>query len=281
MDQSKIFIIGANGQLGQALQALYPGAAKADINELDITKKDSVLGYDWSKVEVILNAAAYTNVDGAETPEGAAAAWEVNDKAVGYLAQAAKENDLTLVHVSTDYVFDGTKEVHTEDEPVKPLGVYGQTKAAGDQKAALAPKHYIVRTSWVIGEGPNFARAIIGAAKTRDQLNVVADQFGRPTFTTELARIIDYLLKSKAPWGTYNASNSGDIVNWADFARAILQDAGSQTQVTNTTAAEYFAGKVAAQRPKYSSFDLSKLEALGFKPRDWRLDLKDYINKEV
>jgi len=281
LDQSKIFIIGANGQLGQALQALYPGAAKADINELDITKKDSVLGYDWSKVEVILNAAAYTNVDGAETPEGAAAAWEVNDKAVGYLAQAAKENDLTLVHVSTDYVFDGTKEVHTEDEPVKPLGVYGQTKAAGDQKAALAPKHYIVRTSWVIGEGPNFARAIIGAAKTRDQLNVVADQFGRPTFTTELARIIDYLLKSKAPWGTYNASNSGDIVNWADFARAILQDAGSQTQVTNTTAAEYFAGKVAAQRPKYSSFDLSKLEALGFKPRDWRLDLKDYINKEV
>lgn len=281
MDESKILIVGANGQLGKALQAQYPHAQAVDIAELDITDKASVDNYDWSNVETVLNVAAYTNVDGAETPEGGALARKINDKAVGYLADIANQKDLTLVHISTDYVFDGTQKIHTEDEVVKPLGVYGKTKAAGDQKAAKAIKHYIVRTSWLIGDGPNFARTILAAAKDRDELKVVADQFGRPTFTTELARIIDFLLSAKAPFGTYNGSNGGDIVNWADFARAILQEAGSKTHVTDTTAVEYFAGEVSSDRPMYSAFDLSKLEALGYKPRDWHQDLVEYIKKEL
>lgn len=281
MDEKSFLILGANGQLGRALQAKYPNAKATDVSELDITDADSVNKYDWSGITVILNAAGYTNVDGAETPEGEKMAWAVNDQAVGNLANVAKEKNLVLVHISTDYVFDGTQKIHTEGEPVKPLGVYGESKAAGDKKAARVSRHYLVRTSWVIGDGKNFARAILMASKERDELKVVADQFGRPTFTAELARIIDYLLKVKAPYGTYNASNGGDIVNWADFARAILKEAGSKTQVIDTTAAEYFAGKVASERPKYSSFELSKLESIGFKPRDWREDLKDYIKKEL
>lgn len=281
MDSSKFLILGANGQLGKALSDLYPDAIKTDISKLDITNAQSIDRYDWSRVKVILNAAAYTNVDGAETPEGEKLAWAVNDEAVGNLADVATENDLVLVHISTDYVFDGTQKIHTEDEPINPLGVYGKTKAAGDKKAAQVPKHYILRSSWVIGDGKNFARAILAAAKERDKLKVVADQFGRPTFTTELARIIDYLLRTKSPYGTYNASNGGDAVNWADFARAILKEAGSKTQVIDTSAKEYFAGKIASKRPKYSSFDLSKLESIGYEPKDWREDLREYIRKEL
>ena len=281
MDGNNVLITGANGQLGRALQDIYPKAKKTDAAELDITSVEALKNFDWAGIEIIINAAAYTNVDGAETPEGQATAWAVNDRAVGNLAEIANQKDLTLVHISTDYVFDGTKETHTENEPIKPLGVYGKTKAAGDKRAAKAAKYYIVRSSWVIGDGANFARAILTAAKTRSELKVVADQFGRPTFTTELVRIIDFLLRTKAPYGTYNGSNGGDIVNWADFARAILQEAGSQTKVTDTTATKYFAGKLASQRPKYSSFDLSKLESVGHKPKDWHEDLKDYIAKEL
>lgn len=281
MGGSNILITGANGQLGRALSEIYPKAVKTDATELDITNTEALKNFNWGGIETIINAAAYTNVDGAETADGQKAAWAVNDKAVGNLADIANQKDLTLVHISTDYVFDGTKEIHTENEPVRPLGVYGKTKAAGDKRAAEAAKHYIVRSSWVIGDGANFARAILTAAKTRSELKVVADQFGRPTFTTELARTIDYLLKNELPYGTYNASNGGDTVTWADFARAILTEASSKTRVIDTTAEEYFAGKVASQRPKYSSFDLSKLESVGYKPKDWREDLKDYIAKEL
>jgi len=280
MDDSTILITGANGQLGKALQARYPKAKAVDHDTLDISDAAAVEKFGWQAIKIILNAAGYTNVDGAETPGGEALARKINDEAVGYLADIANQQDLILVHISTDYVFDGSRKVHTEDEEVKPLGIYGKTKAAGDKNAAKAAKHYIVRTSWLIGDGANFLRAILAAAKDRTELKVVADQFGRPTFTVELVRIIDFLLRTKAPYGTYNASNGGETVNWADFARAILQAAGSKTKVIDTTAAEYFAGKVSSERPVYSTFDLSKLESLGFKPTDWREDLRQYIKKE-
>src|SRR5665647_568205 len=118
MDESGIFIVGAKGQLGLALQAQYPHAEWADINELDITDKASVTDFNWSGVKVILNAAAFTNVDGAESAEGRIAAWKVNATAVGYLVDVACRHDITLVHISSDYVFDGTQDPHTEDEPL-------------------------------------------------------------------------------------------------------------------------------------------------------------------
>lgn len=281
MDQTSILITGASGQLGKALQAQYPNARSTTSNDLDISNEHNVLNYDWAGIKYILNAASYTNVDGAETTEGRVAAWQANAKGSSLLAKVAIDHDITLIHISTDYVFDGTKETHTETEGFSPLNTYGASKAAGDIAVSLVPKHYILRTSWVVGEGKNFVRAILGLGQKGIEPGVVADQFGRPTFTTELARAIDHLLKTKPAFGTYNLSNGGDVVSWADLARAVYKEAGFRLTVSNTTAAEYFAGKVAADRPVHSTFDLSKIEATGFKPKDWREDLKAFISKEM
>lgn len=282
MDDSKILIIGAKGQLGKALQQQYPGARGVDSAELDITDLRQLKDFDWSGVSIILNPAAYTNVDGAETPEGRVAAWAVNAVAASNLASIAAANDITLLHISTDYVFDGTKAPHAEDEPFSPLGVYGQTKAAGDIAASLAPKHYILRTSWVIGDGNNFVRTMLGLGKKGISPSVVGDQVGRLTFTAELVRAIDHVLSEKLAYGTYNLSNGGESSSWAEITREIFRIAGFDTlTVTDTTTQEYFANKPeAAPRPLQSTLDLSKIEATGFTPTDWREDLKTYIASE-
>jgi dTDP-4-dehydrorhamnose reductase len=282
LNNTEIFIVGANGQLGTALRAQYPGAKFSDINELDITKKDSVSGFDWGGIEYILNAAAFTNVDGAETPEGRNAAWKVNAEAVGYLSEVARQHDITLVHISTDYVFDGTKEPHTEDEGFSPLSVYGASKAAGDIAVSLTPKHYILRTSWVIGEGKNFVRTMLELGKKGVAPAVVHDQVGRLTFTKELVTAIDLLIKNNHEYGTYNVSNGGDPASWADITRSIFNIAGFDQEVSNTTTAEYYAGKEnIAPRPLKSLLDLAKIESAGFTPTDWHEDLKHYVQKEM
>jgi dTDP-4-dehydrorhamnose reductase len=281
LNHKEIFIVGANGQLGTALRAQYPGAQFADKDELDITDKESVHSFDWSGIEYILNAAAYTNVDGAETPEGRIAAWKVNAEAASYLSEVARLHDITLVHISTDYVFDGTKDLHAEDEDFSPLSVYGASKAAGDIAVSLAPKHYILRTSWVIGEGKNFVRTMLELGKKGVAPSVVSDQIGRLTFTKELVKAIDLLLKDNHGYGTYNVSNGGEPASWADITRSIFNLGGFEQQVTDTTTAEYFAGKEnIAPRPLKSTLDLSKIHALGFTLTDWHDDLKKYIEKE-
>lgn len=282
MDDSRILILGANGQLGLALQQRFPGAVATDREELDITSWESVRQFDWSSVDIVLNAAAFTNVDGAETPEGREAAWKVNARAVGYLAKAALEHDLTIVHLSSDYVFDGSKSPHTEDEPLTPLSVYAQSKAAGDIAASIAPKHYILRTSWVIGEGKNFVRIMLGLAEKNIAPTVVADQIGRLTFTHTLVDAIEHLLVSKAAYGTYNVSNDGDPASWADITRRIFANIGrDDLTVTDTTTEAYYAGKPGiAPRPLQSELDLSKIKATGVRLRDWQEDLKDYIKQE-
>lgn len=283
MDDSKFFIIGANGQLGTALREQFPRARFADQGELDITNKQSVESFDWSGLEVVLNAAAYTNVDGAETSEGRVAAWNVNATAVSYLAAACLTNTMTLVHISSDYVFDGTHSPHTENELLSPLSVYGASKAAGDLLVQQLEKYYLLRTTWVIGEGKNFVRTMLGLAEKNISPTVVADQIGRLTFTSELVRAIDHLLKSKAPYGTYNTTNDGTPKSWADITRDIFAAAGrSDLTVTDTTTAEYFAGKEGiAPRPLQSEMDLTKLHATGFASRDWHDDLNSYVNKEL
>jgi dTDP-4-dehydrorhamnose reductase len=279
MNNEQIFIVGANGQLGTALRAQYPGAKFADVGELDITDRSSVQAYDWTNITHILNAAAYTNVDGAESAEGRVAAWKVNATAVGYLTEVARQHDMTLVHISTDYVFDGTKDPHTETEDFAPLSVYGNSKAAGDLLVSTLPKHYILRTSWVIGEGKNFVRTMLELGKKGVSPSVVSDQVGRLTFTSELVKAIDHLLSQHAPAGTYNVSNSGPSASWAEITRQIFELAGYQNlTVTDTTTAEYFAGKEGiAPRPLLSTLELAKIEATGFVSTDWQIDLKNYI----
>ena len=282
MNDSEIFIVCANGQLGTALKQKYPNASSADIEQLDITDKESVESFDWSHTKIILNAAAYTNVDGAETDEGRVAARKVNAEAVGYLAAVAMSHDMTLVHVSTDYVFDGTKTPHHEDEPFSPLNQYGQTKAAGDKVASSVPKHYILRTSWVIGEGKNFVRTMLELGQKGINPSVVADQIGRLTFTTELVRAIDHLLTNNCSYGTYNVSNSGEPASWAYITREIFKLAGYTNTVTDITTAEYYKDKPGiADRPLHSELDLAKIQSVGFTPKDWHDDLKNYIEKEL
>lgn len=281
MEESAILIVGANGQLGTALQARYPQARAVDSDILDITSPEALAAFDWTDVQVIINAAAYTNVDGAEAEDGRVVAWQVNATGAANLARMALQRDLTLIHVSTDYVFDGRRESHSEDEPFSPLGVYAQSKAAGDVAVGLLPKHYILRTSWVIGEGKNFVRTMLGVGAKGINPAVVADQIGRLTFTSELVKAIDHLLSSQAAYGTYNVSNSGDSCSWADITRAIFHQAGYELTVTDTTTAEYFAGKPGiAPRPLQSTLELAKLQATGFVSTDWHDDLRTYIAKE-
>lgn len=287
MDDSKIFIVGASGQLGTALKERYPGAKSADIQELDITDQKSVQNFDWSGIEVILNAAAYTNVDGAETAEGRVAAWKVNADAVANLVAIATQKNAVLVHISTDYVFDGTNSPHTEEKPFSPLSVYGASKAAGDIAVILAPRHYILRTSWVIGEGKNFVRTMLDLGKKGVNPTVVSDQIGRLTFTSTLVDAISHLLtpNSQLPtpnYGTYNISNGGAPASWADITRTIYKEAGLSNTVTDITTAEYYAGKEnIAPRPLQSTLDLTRIQSTGFEPRDWQEDLSDYIKKEL
>lgn len=282
MDQATILIIGANGQLGLALQAKYPEAQAVDSGVLDITNPEQLASFNWAPIKIILNAAAYTNVDGAETPEGRIAAWLINAVGAANLAAVATAHDITLVHISSDYVFDGTKNPHTETEAFSPLSVYGQSKAAGDIAVATTPKHYILRTTWVIGDGKNFVRIMLGLGARGIAPSVVSDQIGRLSFTSELVGVIDHLLTTTAPYGTYNATNSGEPASWSDITRTIFATAGFDLSVTDTTTAEYYSGKPGiAPRPLLSIMNLGKLTAAGYTGHDWHDDLTTYIHKET
>jgi dTDP-4-dehydrorhamnose 3,5-epimerase len=283
MNNQQILITGGSGQLGLALQKQFPGAIPTDSAELDITDRAAVENFDWDNIRIIINAAAYTNVDGAETPEGKALAEKINVEGVKNLADMATQHDLTLIHLSSDYVFDGTKENHLETEGFHPLSVYGQTKADADTYImANTPKYYILRTSWLIGEGKNFVRTMLELGAKGISPKVVNDQSGRLTFTSELVRIIAYLLEKQAPYGVYNASNDGPVKSWYEITRDIFQIAGYTQAVTGITTAEYFIGKEnIAHRPTHSDFDLDKLHAIGLQSTDWETELADYIQTHL
>ncbi|MEX0668599.1 MAG: dTDP-4-dehydrorhamnose reductase [Candidatus Saccharimonadales bacterium] len=277
-------ITGAGGQLGRALASQFPEAIATTREELDIADKESVEAFDFSSIDTIINAAAYTKVDEAETPDGKVAAYAANRDGVANLAAIAGERELTLVHISTDYVFDGNKqEPYREDDPINPLSVYGQSKAEGEKLAANVAKHYIIRTSWVVGDGGNFVKTMMSLAEKDIDPSVVNDQFGRPTFTVDLARVIDHLLRVAPEPGTYHFSNAGEVISWADLAKEVFFAAGYDAKrVSGTTTAEYFAGKEGvAPRPKNSVFDLSKIESTGFLNRHWREALVEYVEQEL
>ncbi|MEG9248593.1 bifunctional dTDP-4-dehydrorhamnose 3,5-epimerase family protein/NAD(P)-dependent oxidoreductase [Arthrobacter sp. Soc17.1.1.1] len=277
----RTLVVGADGQLGRALRtalADHPSVEFASRAELDLLGGDLDGARPWSAYGTIINAAAYTAVDAAETAEGRASAWSVNVAGVAALSRVANAHRLTLVHISSDYVFDGSREVHAEDEPFTPLGVYGQTKAAGDAIVATVPRHYILRTSWVIGEGGNFVRTMANLAGRGISPSVVDDQVGRLTFTEDIAGAIVHLLGTGAPYGTYNVSNDGDPQSWADIAADVFTLCGrDRADVTGVSTAEYFAGKEAAPRPLQSVLDLAKLRATGFAPAPAAERLAAYV----
>jgi dTDP-4-dehydrorhamnose 3,5-epimerase len=280
----RTLVIGASGQLGRALRAEFGDVAHVEYAtraDLDLTAADVATERHWRDYRTIINAAAYTGVDAAETADGRRDAWAVNVDGVGELARIATANGITLVHVSSDYVFDGALDrPYLETDPVCPLGVYGQSKAAGDAVVSTVPRHYIVRTSWVIGEGKNFVRTMVSLAERDVAPSVVDDQIGRPTFTVDIARGIRHLLDSSAPYGTYNLTGSGDAVAWADVARAVYAQLGHDASaVTGVSTADYFASASGpiAPRPANSLLELDRITAAGYTPGDWRDRLADYL----
>jgi len=274
----KTVILGAAGQLGRALAAVMPDAKLLDLPEFDLTNPASFSDLDWTTIETIINAAAYTDVDGAQTEQGRRDAWEVNVAAVARLCAIAREHRITLVQISSDYVFDGTEMEHLEEESVSPLNVYGQTKAAGDALVATLDKYYIIRTSWLIGAGNNFVATMAKLAQRGISPKVVADQFGRLTFTVDLADGIKHLLDTAAPYGIYNLTSSGPVQSWADIARNVFRICDRSAQdVVATTSDEYFADKIAAPRPRYSTLSLSKIIAAGFTPPAAAPRLEQYL----
>lgn len=277
MDDKRIVITGANGQVGRALQKIYPQALALDREQLDITDQKAINEFNWDNTKVIINAAAWTDVDGAENPSNYDLVKTVNVDATRYLATAASQHDLIFVTFSSDYVFDGSQSIHNEDEPFFPLNVYGKTKADGDLAASAATKHYIIRTSWVIGDGRNFVNIMQNLAARGVKPSVVNDQIGRLTFTDTLARGIKHLLETGAPYGTYNLTNEGQPASWADIAKIVFEKSGkSPSDIQPVSTAEYFANKPgAAKRPLQSTLDLTKIEKTGFIPEDWR----DKLNK--
>ncbi|WP_408631126.1 dTDP-4-dehydrorhamnose reductase [Microbacterium suaedae] len=274
----KTLVVGANGQLGRALRAEFGDAAEyASRADLDLTG-DVSGARRWRDYGVIINAGAYTAVDAAESDR--ADAWAANATGVAKLARVAAENGITLVHVSSDYVFDGASpHPYAEADAVCPVGVYGQSKAGGDVAAATAPRHYIVRTSWVVGDGGNFVRTMAQIADRGVDPSVVDDQVGRLTFTSEIARGIRHLLDTRAPFGTYNLSGSGEPRSWCEIARRVFELSGHDAdRVAPVSTAEYFAGKTGiAPRPANSVLDLSKIEQTGFAPADHEESLAAYL----
>ncbi|MEX0426815.1 sugar nucleotide-binding protein [Nocardioides sp. DS6] len=283
MAPKKTLILGGGGQLGRALAAAFPDAEVAGRAELDLGSPEAVEAWPWGEYAVVLNAAAFTAVDAAETPEGRRTAWAVNATAVARLARVAREHRLTLVHYSSEYVFDGTltavnEKGHPEDEELSPLGVYAQTKAAGDLAASTAPRHYVVRTSWVVGDGANFVRTMRSLAERGVSPVVVDDQIGRLTFATTLADATRHLVGSAAPYGTYHVTNAGEPLSWYAVAREVFAACGrSADDVRPVTTEEYAAGKPLAPRPRHSVLALDKIRATGFEPEDQLVALRRYL----
>ena len=294
MAPKRTLVTGAHGQLGRAIQQIVQerglaGFEFTDREDFDIADPAAYKAYDWDLYGAIINAGAYTAVDAAETPEGRVDAWRANAQGPALLARVAADHGLTLIHVSSDYVFDGTRLTHDEAEPLSPLNVYGQSKAAGDLAVAGAPRHYIIRSSWVIGEGRNFVRTMAGLSDrvadpddSLDHVDVVNDQVGRLTFTTDMAEAILYLLDSGAPYGTYDLTGSGESVSWQEIARTVFDLCnGNGSKVQPVSTADYFANAKGpiAPRPAHSTLDLAKIAATGYQPNDWRDSLKKHMGQ--
>lgn len=270
----KVLVTGAKGQVGSEIVKAVPAGFTViglGSNDLDITNQQQVItAIAQHKPDLIINAAAYTAVDKAETD--VETAYAVNEKAVALLAQAAHEADIPLFHISTDYVFDGQATTpYKETDPVNPQSVYGASKLAGEQALErINAKHIILRTSWVFGAtGNNFVKTMLRLAKERDEISVVADQYGCPTSARSIAEVLwklaeKYTQENSLPWGIYHFSN-GPACTWYEFACEIFEQAvkagvlAKKPIVNAISTAEY---PTPAERPAWSVLDCGKIDVL-------------------
>ena len=279
----KILITGANGMLAKAVKERFNEAELicTDVEELDITNLQAVEELvSNSSPNVIINCAAYTAVDKAE--EDVELARKINADGPKNLALAANKNNCILVHISTDYVFGGNlpieRGIYFEDDEKNPQTVYGKTKLEGEEAIKTnAEDYYIFRTAWLYGDGKNFVRTMLKLGKERNELNVVADQHGSPTYTVDLADIIYQALDKKIPYGVYHTTNLGHTT-WYEFTKEILNIANISCKVNSVTSEEY---KTPAKRPKNSILSKSKILAEGIKIPEWKDALERYLKIEM
>ncbi len=259
MPPRRMIVLGANGQLGRALAGILPNAEFYDHDVVDFLRPETVENFDWTGVGVVINAAADTDVDGAETPDGRRRSWAINVGGTVALAKQAIRHGFTLVGVSSDYVFDGTEVEHDVDELVSPLGVYGQTKAATEAVLATVPRHYIVRTSWVVGDGKNFIDTMRKLARDGVSPSVVDDQFGRLTPARDLAQGIVDLLENNAPYGIVHITGTGPVTTWWQIAREVFESEGRDpNDVQAVSTSDWAAGqnRAISPRPRYGTLRL-------------------------
>ncbi len=284
----KVLITGCRGQVGRELMALAAthgcDAVGFERNTLDITDQVAVQKIvAQQQPDAVINAAAYTAVDGAESD--VAAAFAVNATAVNYLAQACADLNIPLVHISTDYVFDGSKEGgYSEDDTLSPLGVYGESKRAGEEAVrAVCSAHYILRTSWVFSaHGNNFVKTMLRLGAERDVLSVVSDQYGKPTSAQEIATTIyTMLMSNKRAWGTYHIAQP-EVTTWFGFAEAIFSEAKRESMELKIRTLNAITSKeypTPAKRPANSELSCIKLEkTFEIKLKPWSDSLPDVIH---
>ncbi|MBQ8985536.1 dTDP-4-dehydrorhamnose reductase [Candidatus Saccharibacteria bacterium] len=293
----KVLVTGTSGQLGYDVMMELEkrghvgiGADRSDSEAdfehviLDITDAERVSEViNDIKPDAIVHCAAWTNVDGAEASENYDKVMAVNVEGTANLAKAAKEIDAKFMYISTDYVFNGQGERPWEpdDKDYAPLNVYGESKLKGELEVSkILEKYFIVRIAWVFGKnGNNFIKTMIKVGETHEQVEVVADQIGTPTYTFDLARLLVDMIETDK-YGYYHATNDGGYISWAEFAEEIYKQAGMDVKVKAVTTEEYEskAGKTVAKRPFNSRLDKAKLKEAGFEPLpNWRDAVKRYI----
>ena len=292
----RFFVTGVGGQLGHdvlneldkrgyeavgtdildEVESQFP-YVKLDItNETEVNKAIALI-----KPDVIVHCAAWTAVDAAEDEENQPKVRAINSEGTRYIAQAARTNDAKMIYISTDYVFDGTGERPWEpdDRNYAPCNVYGQTKLDGELAVSgILDKYVIVRIAWVFGKnGKNFIKTMLNVGKTHDEVRVVNDQIGTPTYTYDLARLLVDMAETDK-YGYYHATNEGGYISWYDFTCEIYRQAGLSTKVTPVSTAEYGLSKAA--RPFNSRLDKSKLTENGFTPLPtWQDALSRYLKE--
>jgi dTDP-4-dehydrorhamnose reductase len=277
----KVLVTGVAGQLGyevvKALQERHIEAVGVDIADFDLTDREAVLSYiKKANPTCIVHCAAYTAVDKAEDDKEKA--YAVNVLGTRHMALAAKQVNAKLMYISTDYVFNGEKkEPYDVDDPKNPLGVYGNTKFQGEGECAQVQKLFIVRLSWVFGKnGNNFVKTMLRLSETKDEISVVYDQIGSPTYTPDAARIICDMIATEK-YGVYHVSNEGTC-SWHEFASEAMNLAGRKTVIKPITAAEYPSK---TKRPQNSCFSKKELDANGFQRLPhWKDALSRYL-KEI
>lgn len=300
----KVLVTGVSGQLGHdvmnelykrgiegigsGMEASYGGAqdgspvVSMEYVQLDITDFEAVKQVVESiRPDAIIHCAAWTAVDAAEDEDKREKVKAVNVDGTRYLAEAAKAVDAKMLYLSTDYVFNGqgTKPWDPDEKDYAPLNVYGQTKLDGEKAvSSILTKYFIVRIAWVFGiNGKNFIKTMLNVGKTHDEVRVVNDQIGTPTYTYDLARLlVDMILSDK--YGYYHATNEGGYISWYDFTKEIYRQAGYSTRVIPVTTEEYGLSK--AKRPFNSRLDKSKLVKMGFTPLpEWKDALARYLSE--